>query len=189
MSTETLKGRKIAVLFTDGFEESEYTGPRKALDEAGAEVHVIAPEKRQTKSWKGADWSAPYDVDKSLDEVNAKDYDALLLPGGVLNPDQLRKNEKAVAFITDIFQQSKPIAAICHGPQVLTETRQLEGITMTSYPSVRTDLINAGVDWVDQEVVVDKGIVTSRNPDDIPAFSKKMVEEFAQRSAPDRKVA
>ena len=175
-----LENKKIAILMTDGFEEVEYTEPRKALDEAGATSHVIALKSGKVKAWNSDKWGGEYDVDKTVDSANADDYDGLFLPGGVLNPDQLRMNKKAVEFATNFFKQKKPIAAICHGPQILIETGALKGRRMTSYPSIKTDLINAGVDWVDEEVVVDEGLTTSRKPDDIPAFINKMVEEFAE---------
>ena len=189
MSEAILKERKVAILLTDGFEESEFTEPKKALENAGAAVDVIAPEKRDTKSWKGTDWSKSYSVDKALNEVNPADYDALLLPGGVINPDQLRQNPEAVGFVTKMFSTNKPIAAICHGPQMLIETHGLRGIQMTSYPSLKSDLVNAGADWIDEEVVVNQGIITSRNPNDIPAFNQRMVEEFSRKSVAERKIA
>jgi protease I len=175
-----LKDRKIAILVANGFEEIEFTEPKKALEEAGATVHVISPVEGQVKAWNMKDWGNEYKVDKQLNDANAGDYDALLLPGGVMNPDNLRAEEKAVAFTKHFFEEGKPIAAICHGPWTLIETGALHGRTMTSYPSIKTDLINAGVNWVDEEVVVDNGLVTSRNPDDIPAFNNKMLEEFRE---------
>lgn len=177
---EILKGRRVAILLTNGFEEVEFTEPKKALENSGANIDVIAPEGPQVKAWDMKDWGNSYNVDKTLDEANHADYDALLLPGGVLNPDQLRMNQKAVEFAKMFFEEGKPVAAICHGPQLLIETGVLEGRTMTSYYSIKTDLINAGVNWVDKEVVVDNGLVSSRNPDDIPAFCNKMVEEFRE---------
>ncbi len=177
---DNLKGKKIAIIMTHGFEEVEYTKPRKALDDAQAEVHVIAPESGKVKAWDSDKWGNEYDVDKTIDQVKADDYDGLFIPGGVLNPDQLRMNDKAVRFVKDFFAQGKPIAAICHGPQILIETGAIEGRELTSYPSIRTDLKNAGANWVDKEVVVDEGLTTSRNPDDIPAFIDKMIEEFAE---------
>lgn len=171
---------KIAILLTDGVEEIELTDPRKALEEAGAEIHIISPKKGQIRAWDHTDWGGDYDVDVPLDEANSGDYDGLMLPGGVLNPDQLRMNEKAIEFIKEFMHAGKPIAAICHGPQLLIETGELKGRKMTSYPSIRTDLKNAGVDWVDEEVVVDQGLTTSRKPEDIPAFNRKMIEEFRE---------
>lgn len=175
-----LADKKVAVLATNGFEESEFTEPIKALKEAGAQVDVVSLQKGKIKAWAGKDWGNEYDVNKIVSEVNAQNYDALVLPGGVLNPDQLRMNRDAVTFVTDFLQSHKPIAAICHGPWTLIETGLMEGREVTSYPSIRTDLINAGANWVDKEVVVDNGLVTSRSPKDIPAFCKKMVEEIAE---------
>jgi protease I len=182
-----LKDKKIAILMTDGVEEIEFTEPKKALEREGAEVHVISPKTSSVKSWDHDHWSNEYKVDKTLDEANAKDYNGLLLPGGVMNPDHLRGNKKAVDFTKSFFASGKPIAAICHGPWTLIETGALEGRTLTSYPSLKTDIKNAGATWVDEEVVVDQGLVTSRNPDDIPAFCKKMVEEFCEGVHEDQK--
>jgi protease I len=182
-----LKNRKVAILVANGFEEVEFTEPKKALEEAGATVHVISPVEGKVKAWAKKDWGNEYAVDNKLNEANAEDYDALLLPGGVMNPDNLRAEEKAVNFTKKFFEKGKPIAAICHGPWILIETGALPGRTLTSYPSIKTDLINAGVNWVDQEVVVDSGLVTSRNPDDIPAFIDKMLEEFREGVHEDQK--
>lgn len=175
-----LNDLKIAILTEEGFEQVELTSPREALEKAGVTVHVISPQKTEVKAWNETDWGIRVKVDKNLDEANPEDYDGLLLPGGVLNPDKLRSNEKAVSFVKHFLETGKPLAAICHGPQTLIETGLLEGRKMTSYSSIKTDLINAGVDWVDQEVVVDQGLVTSRSPKDLPAFNKKMLEEFAE---------
>ncbi len=175
-----LMDKKVAVLATNGFEESEFTEPIKALKEAGAQVDVVSLQKGKIKAWAEKDWGKEYDVNKTVSEVNAQNYDALVLPGGVLNPDQLRVNKDAVNFVTEFLQEHKPIAAICHGPWTLIETGLMEGREVTSYPSIRTDLINAGASWVDKEVVVDNGLVTSRSPKDLPAFCKKMVEEIAE---------
>lgn len=175
-----LKGKKVAILVANGFEEVEFTKPKEALESQQAEVDVISLKSGKVKAWDMTDWGNEYDVDKTIDEVQASDYNSLLLPGGVLNPDNLRVNEKAVAFVKDFFEAGKPIAAICHGPWTLIETGALEGRTLTSYPSIKTDLINAGANWLDEEVVVDQGLVTSRKPDDIPAFCKKMIEEFCE---------
>ena len=175
-----LEGKKVAILATDGFEEVELTEPRQALTEAGASTHIVSLESGKIKSWDSTDWGKEFDVDKTLDEVNADDYNALLLPGGVINPDKLRQNEKAVNFVKKFVQDGKPIAAICHGPWTLIETGLLAGRKVTSYSSIKTDLINAGAEWCDKEVVTDQGLVTSRNPDDLPAFNKKMVEEFRE---------
>jgi len=175
-----LSGKTIAILATDGFEEVELTEPRKALEEAGAETHIIAPENDTIKAWDHDSWSDSYDVDVNLEEAQSDNYDGLFLPGGVLNPDKLRTYQSAVQFASDFLHEGKPLAAICHGPQLLIETGELEGRKMTSYHSVKTDLINAGVNWVDQEVVVDRGLTTSRSPDDIPAFNDKIIEEYQE---------
>ncbi len=175
-----LSDRKIAILSEDGFEEVELTSPKEALEKAGATVHVISPKSGSIKSFKDGDWNMDITVDKTLDEANAADYDGLMLPGGVINPDKLRRSTKAVNFVKHFFAKGKPIAAICHGPQILIETGALEGRSMTSFPSIKTDLKNAGANWVDSEVVVDQGLTTSRSPDDLPAFNDKMVEEFGE---------
>lgn len=175
-----LKGKKIAIVATDGFEEVELAEPLKALNNAGAETHIVAPKKDHIKAWDHDKWSKDYDVDVDLDTARADDYDGVFLPGGVLNPDQLRMNDKAVTFVSGFFEAGKPVAAICHGPQLLIETGKIKGKKMTSYPSVKTDLKNAGVNWVDEEVVVDQGLTTSRQPDDLPAFIDKMIEEYRE---------
>ncbi len=173
-----LQGKKIAVLTENGFEEVELTSPKQALEEAGATVHIISPQKGIVKGWDHDHWSIELDVDKNIDEANTEEYDALILPGGVLNPDKLRTNKKVIDFVREFLESGKPVAAICHGPQTLIETGLLQGRTMTSFPSIKTDLINAGIDWVDREVVVDNGLVTSRGPKDLPAFNKKIIEEI-----------
>jgi protease I len=175
----TLKDRKIAILTETGFEEIELTSPKSRLEEEGATVHVISPSKN-IRSWKEGDWNMDLEADKILTDVKAEDYDGLLLPGGVINPDRLRRNENAIEFIKHFFETGKPIAAICHGAQSLIETGALSGRIMTSFPSIKTDLKNAGVSWVDKEVVVDQGLTTSRSPADLEAFNNKMVEEFAE---------
>lgn len=175
-----LHGKKVAILVSDGFEESEFTEPLKALQAAGANVDVIALKSGKVKAWSKKNWGGEYTVDKTIEEVDAHDYDSLVLPGGVMNPDHLRTNAYVVSFVTAILKSHKPVSAICHGPWTLIETGLLKGRTMTSYPSIRTDLINAGVNWVDKEVVVDNGLVTSRKPDDLPAFCRKMIEEIAE---------
>ncbi len=164
----------------NGFEESEFTQPLAALQDAGAQAEVISLQPGKVKAWAEKNWGKAYDVDKTVDTVNAQDYDALVLPGGVINPDLLRVNQDAVNFVSGFFDDSKPIAAICHGPWTLIETGELKGRKVTSYKSLKTDLINAGANWVDEEVVVDNGLVTSRNPGDLPAFCKKMLEEIAE---------
>ena len=175
-----LKDLKVAILTEDGFEQSELISPRQAMEEAGVTVHVVSPQPKQVRAWDETDWGITVSVDKKLDEANPEDYDGLMLPGGVLNPDTLRTNKKAVEFVKHFMQSGKPIAAICHGPQTMIETGLLRGRTMTSYPSLKTDLINAGAEWVDKEVVVDNGLITSRSPKDLDAFNKKLLEELAE---------
>jgi|SRR4051812_9909393 protease I len=177
---KSLQGKKVAILTETGFEEVELTSPKQALEEAGAIVHIISPQEEKVKAWDHDHWSIELNVDKNIDDVNENDYDALVLPGGVLNPDKLRSNKNAVKFVQEFVESGKPVAAICHGPQTLVETGLLQGRTMTSYSSIKTDLINAGVDWVDREVVVDNGLITSRSPKDLPAFNKKMIEEIME---------
>jgi protease I len=175
-----LQGKKVAILATDGFEQSELFEPKKALEEAGAEVSVVSLESGEIKGWNEKDWGKSIKVDMTINEANADDFDALQLPGGVMNPDKLRTNEKAVSFIKAFFDAGKPVAAICHAPWTLIEADVVKGKTVTSWASLKTDLENAGAKWVDKEVVVDNGLVTSRNPNDIPAFNKKMIEEIAE---------
>ncbi len=177
---EKLNGKKVAILVANGFEQVELTEPREALQEAGASTAIISPEDSEVKGWKHIEWGDKFPVDVALDDADSNDYDALLLPGGVMNPDKLRMNEKAVDFIKEFFTAGKPIAAICHGPWTLIEAEAVRGRTVTSWPSLKTDLRNAGAEWIDREVVVDNGLVTSRKPDDIPAFNDKMIEEFAE---------
>ncbi len=176
----TLTNKKVAILTENGFEQSELTSPKKALEDAGATVHVISPQSGKVKAWDKDNWGIEVTVDAQLDSANPEDYDALMLPGGVMNPDKLRLNKKAVEFATHFMEESKPVAAICHGPQLLIETDMLDGREMTSYPSLQTDLENAGADWRDEEVVVDNGLVTSRKPADLEAFNAKMIEEIAE---------
>jgi protease I len=175
-----LDGKRVAILVAQGFEEVEMTDPRKALEAAGATTEIVSPQEGKVKAWAHTGWGGEYAVDRRLDAANASEYDALLLPGGVMNPDHLRENEKAVQFARAFVDSGKPIAAICHGPWLLAEADAVRGREMTSYPSISTDLKNAGANWVDKEVTVDQGIVTSRKPDDIPAFNRKMIEEFAE---------
>jgi protease I len=184
-----LQGKKVAILVTDGFEQGEMTEPRKALEEAGAGTDLISPKQGQVRGWKMTDWGDSFPVDVALDQANPEDYDALVLPGGVANPDKLRMNDKAVAFVRAFFVAGKPVAAICHGPWTLIEADVVQGRTMTSWPSLKTDLKNAGANWVDQTVVTDNGLVTSRKPDDIPAFNRKMIEEFAEGIHSSQQVA
>lgn len=183
---QKLKGKKVAILSADGFEQAELFEPKKALEEAGADVKVVSLKSGTIKGWNQSDWGDSIAVDVVVDEVKGDEFDALMLPGGVINPDKLRMQEKAVKFVKSFFDAKKPIAAICHGPQTLIETKALKGHTLTSWPSLKTDLFNAGAKWVDKEVVVDQGLVTSRKPADIPAFNKKMIEEFAKESSQHR---
>lgn len=176
-----LINKKVAIVVTNGFEEIELTSPKDALETAGAITEIISPESSMVKAWDRTNWGSEYYVDKNINDVSPSDYDALLLPGGVMNPDKLRLNEKVVSFAKDFLEKGKPVAAICHGAWTLIETGLLEGREMTSYPSIKSDLINAGVHWVDKEVVVDKGLVTSRKPDDLPIFNKTMIEEFSEK--------
>ncbi|HTQ36426.1 MAG TPA: type 1 glutamine amidotransferase domain-containing protein [Steroidobacteraceae bacterium] len=175
-----LDGKKVAILTAEGFEQAELLEPRKALEEAGANTQIVSPASGEVQGWKHFEKAGKVEVDMSLDEADADDFDALLLPGGVANPDQLRMLPKAVEFVRGFVQAGKPIAAICHGPWTLIEADGVRGRRMTSWPSLRTDLANAGADWVDEEVVTDRGLVTSRKPADIPAFNRKMIEEFAE---------
>lgn len=175
-----LKGKRIAVVATDGFEQSELTEPLKALRDAGAAVDVVAPGREPIQGMRHHDKGDRVDVDRTLDEARAADYDGLVLPGGVANPDALRTNKRAVAFVKHFFEAQKPVAAICHGPWTLIEADVVRGRTMTSWPSLKTDIRNAGGNWVDQEVVVDHGLITSRKPDDLPAFCRKTIEEFRE---------
>ena len=175
-----LNGKTVAILTENGFEEVELTSPKKALEDAGATVHVVSPQKDKVKAWNHDHWTIELPVDKNVSDAKAEDYDALMLPGGVLNPDKLRRNKEAVEFAKDFLETGKPVAAICHGPQLLIETGLLEDRDMTSYPSVQTDLKNAGANWHDREVIVDNGLVTSRSPDDLEAFNEKMIEEIAE---------
>lgn len=178
--SDTLKNKQVAILATDGYELSELDSPRKALKEAGATVHVVSLKSGTLKGWKNGDWNGSTEVDRTLDKVSVDEYDALVIPGGVINPDTLRKEEKAVRFVRGFFTAKKPVAAICHGPWLLAEADVLQGRKVTSYASIKTDLKNAGAEWVDEEVVVDQGLVTSRDPKDLPAFNAKLVEEVSE---------
>jgi protease I len=175
-----IEGKRVAILATIGFEQSELLEPKKALDNAGAKTDVISPQAGKIKAWNLQDWGVEVPVDKELKNANPADYDALLLPGGVMNPDKLRVNPDAVKFVKHFVDEGKPIAAICHGPWTLIEAGGVRGKKMTSWPSLKTDLTNAGASWVDEQVVTDRGLVTSRKPDDIPAFSDKMIEEISE---------
>ncbi|MBL9101837.1 MAG: type 1 glutamine amidotransferase [Myxococcales bacterium] len=180
MDKQQLSGKKVAILVAHGFEQVELTSPKKALEKAGATAQIVSPERKEVKGWKHTDWGDTFPVDVQLADARPDDYDALVLPGGVMNPDTLRADQKAVEFVGHFVGTGKPIAAICHGPWTLVETDGLRGRTVTSYPSIRSDLKNAGASWIDQEVVVDRGLVTSRKPDDLDAFNDKMIEEFAE---------
>lgn len=173
---ETLKGHKIAVLVANGFEQVELEKPKQALEEAGAEVFIISPEKEQVQGVHHMEKGDEFKVDVSLENANANDYTALLLPGGVFNPDELRNNKKAIEFIKEFKTQNKPIAAICHGPWLLINSDIAKGHKLTSWPSIKVDLINAGANWVDEQVVRDDKLITSRKPDDIPYFNQEMIK-------------
>lgn len=177
---EDIKGKKVAILTEVGFEEVELTSPKKALEEAGVTVHVVSPHEGSVKAWDHDHWSIDVPVDVPLGKAKPEDYDMLVVPGGVLNPDKMRTNPDCVAFAQHFIEQGKPLAAICHGPQLLIETGMISNRKMTSYPAIKTDLVNAGVLWEDKEVVVDNGLVTSRSPKDLEAFNKKMLEELAE---------
>ena len=173
-------GKKVAILTENGFEEIELTSPKKAMENAGIKVDIVSPQKHNVKAWDHDHWSIIIPVDVNLSEAKAEDYDALMIPGGVMNPDLMRVNEDCVQFASEFMKAGKPVAAICHGPQLLIETGLLKGRKVTSYPSVKTDLENAGANWRDKEVVVDNGLITSRSPRDLEAFNKKLVEEVGE---------
>ena len=175
-----LDGKKVAILVTDGFEQVELTKPREALDAAGAETKIVSLKPGKIQGMHHADKGDKFDVDLTLDEARAEEFDALMIPGGLMNPDALRSNEDALEFTRHFFREGKPVAAICHGPWVLIDAGVVRGRILTSWPAIKTDVKNAGGKWVNEEVVVDNGLVTSRKPDDIPAFNKKMVEEFCE---------
>lgn len=178
---QPLNGKRIAILVENGFEQEEMTRPRQALEEAGARTFIVSPaESNKVKGWNHTQWGDEFNIDIKMADASAQDFDALLMPGGVMNPDKLRRNEKVQRFVKAFAESGKPIAAICHAPWTLIDAGIIQGRTLTSYPSLQTDLKNAGAKWVDQEVVVDNGLVTSRNPGDIPAFNRKMIEEFAE---------
>jgi protease I len=176
----TLTGMKVAILAAEGFEQVELTEPKKALEQAGAQTRIVSPAKGQVQGWNHFEKGDKFKVDVPLEQAEADDFDALLLPGGVVNPDQLRTLPRAVQFVRDFFSAGKPVAAICHGPWTLIDAGAVEGRRMTSWPSLKTDLSNAGATWVDEEVVADDGLVSSRKPADIPAFNRSMIEEFGR---------
>jgi protease I len=175
-----IQGKRVAILATDGFEQSELIELRNALEQAGARCTIVSPKTGEIRGWKGKDWGDTVRVDKTLDECSPQDFDALVLPGGQINPDKLRMEEKAVRFVRQFVEAAKPVGAICHGPWLLVEADVVRGRKVTSYESIKTDMKNAGAEWVDEEVVVDNGLVTSRKPDDIPAFCQKLIEEIAE---------
>jgi len=175
-----LSGKNVAVLVDKGFEQIELTSPVEKLRDEGAIVKIVSPQSGTVRGWNMTNWGDEFPVDIELGDASASEFDALLLPGGVMNPDRLRMNREAVQFVRDFFAGSKPVASICHGPWTLIEAGVIDGKKVTSYPSIKTDLMNAGANWVDQEVVVDNGLVTSRSPKDLDAFNEKMVEEFAE---------
>jgi protease I len=184
-----LSGKRIAILATNGFEQSELEVPRDSLKEAGATVEVVSLQAGEIKGWDKEDWGRPVKVDKTLDQVSAADYDAIVLPGGQINPDLLRVEPKALQLINDIFNAKKVVAAVCHAPWLLIETGIAKGRRMTSFKSIKTDVINAGANWEDAEVVVDQGVITSRNPGDLKAFSAKIIEEIKEGSHTQRTAA
>jgi protease I len=189
MASQTLDGLKVAILVTDGFEQVEMTKPRNALDEAGADTRLVSPKDGEVKAWNFTDWGDTFSVDVPLEQARPDEFDALLLPGGVINPDQLRTQPKAVAFAKAFFDAGKPVASICHGPWTVIEAGAARGRRLTSWPSLRTDLQNAGAQWLDEEVVVDQGLITSRKPDDIPAFNREVIDLFARAREHSRQAA
>jgi protease I len=189
MGNGNLKGLKVAILVTDGFEQVELVEPRKALDQAGAETRIVSPKDERVRGWKFTDWGDELPVDVALDDARPQDFDALLLPGGVINPDKLRIEPKAIEFIKAFFDAGKPVAAICHGPWTVIEAGAARGRRIASWPSLKTDLRNAGAEWIDQEVVVDNKLVSSRKPDDIPAFNREMIKLFGEARSQARQTA
>jgi protease I len=177
---KNLSDKRVAIVATDGFEQSELLEPKKALEAAGAKVDVIALKAGSIRGWKAKNWGDEVAVDAVIGDVRADDYDALVLPGGVINPDRLRIHDGVLAFVRAFFDQHKPVGAICHGPWTLINAGVIRGRHVTSWPSLRQDLVNAGANWTDEEVVAERGLVTSRKPDDLPAFNRKLVEEIAE---------
>jgi len=188
MADQNLNGIKVAILVTDGFEQVELQRPRTALDEAGAETKIVSPQDDRVRGWNFTEWGDQFPVDMALDRAYPDDFDALLLPGGVINPDRLRIEPKAVQFVKSFFDAGKPVAAICHGPWTIIEAGAARGKRIASWPSLKTDLRNAGAEWVDEQVVTEGNLVTSRKPDDIPAFNRAMIELFS-RATKDRRAA
>jgi len=186
---KNLKGKKVAILATDGFEQSELAEPMNALENAGATAHIVSPKAGAIKGWKHTEWGDSFAVDATLDDADPHHYDALVLPGGVMNPDKLRRDPKVQQFVRSFFDEGKPVGAICHGPWTLIDAGVVKGRKVTSYETIQTDLENAGATWVDQEVVVDNGLVTSRKPDDLPAFNRKLIEEIAEGRHASRAMA
>ena len=180
MTTRNLKNKNVAILVTDGFEEVELTSPRTASEDAGADVKIVSPQRESVRAWRHTEWSTQYKVNIHLSDADPKNFDALLLPGGVMNPDQLRMNNRALDFVRHFFQQGKPVGAICHGPWLLIDAGVVRDRKVTSYQSIRSDLQNAGADWGNTAVMVDNGLVTSRTPDDLEAFNAKLLEEIAE---------
>lgn len=189
MAIESLKGMRVAILVEDGFEQVELVEPRKALEEAGAETLIISPKSDQVRAWNHTNWGDAFQVDLALDQAQSHDFDALLLPGGVMNPDKLRMQVRAVKFVKEFFEAEKPVAAICHGSWTVIEAGAAKGRRIASWPSLKTDLKNAGAKWMDQDVVTDRNLVSSRKPDDIPAFNREMIALFSQANEIVRKVA
>ncbi len=179
-----LIGRRVAILVEDGFEQVELTSPMGALGAAGAEIDIVSPRPTTVRGWQHGEWGSLFSVTRPVREVGAADYDALVLPGGVINPDRLRRDERSVEFVREFFAAGKPVAAICHGPQMLIEAGIVRGRRLTSFASIRTDLQNAGARWVDEALVIDEGLVTSRSPEDLPHFNRGMVEEFTEGRHP-----
>jgi protease I len=184
-----LQGKTVALLVEMGFEQIELTEPRQALEQAGAKTHIVSPQSPTVRGWQHTEWGDTFSTDVVLSEADPAQYDALVLPGGVMNPDHLRTNPQALEFVRAFFASRKPVATICHGPWTLIDAGVIQGQTVTSYPSIKTDLQNAGAQWVDQEVVVDNGLVSSRRPADLPAFTRAMVEEFARERKPERQTS
>jgi deglycase len=189
MADQKIDGIKVAILVTDGFEEVELVEPRKALDQAGAKTSIVSPKEDKVRSWNLKEWGGDFPVDLPLNRARVENFDALLLPGGVINPDHLRMEPSAVQFVRAFFEAGKPVAAICHGPWTIIEAGQARGKRMASWPSLKTDIRNAGAEWVDQQVVTDGNLVTSRKPDDIPAFNQAIIQLFSQARQPQPQAA